>query len=109
VKFLIDAQLPPALVRLFEGAGCEAEHVIDMSMASCDDSSIRDYAASKAAVIVTKDEDFAARIQMNPEGPAVVWLRIGNCSNRALLQWLAPMLPHILDCLRQGEKLIEII
>jgi hypothetical protein len=48
-------------------------------------------------------------MKMNPDGAAVVWLRIGNCSNRALLQWLAPMFPHILDCLRQGQKLIEII
>jgi len=35
VKFLIDAQLPPALVQLLEGAGCEAEHVIDKGMESC--------------------------------------------------------------------------
>jgi hypothetical protein len=48
-------------------------------------------------------------MKMNPDGAAVVWLRIGNCSNRALLQWLAPMFPHILDCLRQGQKLVEII
>jgi predicted nuclease of predicted toxin-antitoxin system len=109
VKFLIDAQLPPALVRLFAEAGCEAEHVIDMGMEKCDDSTIWDYAVSKAAVIVTKDEDFAARIQMDPEGPTIVWLRIGNCSKRDLFQWLTPMLSHILDCLRQGEKLIEII
>jgi predicted nuclease of predicted toxin-antitoxin system len=109
VKFLIDAQLPPALVRLFEDAGCESEHVIDIDMEKCDDSMIWDYAVSKAVVIVTKDEDFADRIQMDPDGPAIVWLRIGKCSKRDLFQWLAPMLPHILDCLRQGEKLIEII
>jgi predicted nuclease of predicted toxin-antitoxin system len=80
-----------------------------MDMGKCDDSMIWNYAVSKAAVIVTQDEDFAARIQMDPEGPVIVWLRIGNCSNRDLFQWLASMLPHILGCLRQGEKLIEII
>jgi predicted nuclease of predicted toxin-antitoxin system len=109
VKFLIDAQLPPALARYLREVGCEAEHVIDIGLESSDDSPIWDYAAANAVVIVTKDEDFAARTQMNPDGPAVVWLRIGNCSNLALLQWFAPMLPHVIDCLRQGEKLIEII
>jgi predicted nuclease of predicted toxin-antitoxin system len=92
-----------------EEAGYEAKHAIDIGLASSDDSLIWDYAVSNTAVIVIKDEDFATRIQIYSKGPAVVWLRIGNCSNRALLQWLAPLLPHILDCLLQGEKLIEII
>jgi predicted nuclease of predicted toxin-antitoxin system len=109
VKFLIDAQLPPALVLFLEEAGHEAKHVIDIGMANSDDSLIWDYAVSNAVVIITKDEDFAARIQIYSKCPAIVWLRIGNCSNRALLQWLSPLLPHILDCLQRGEKLIEII
>lgn len=109
MKFLIDAQLPPALALFLEGAGHEAKHVIDIGLARSDDSLIWDYAVSNAAIIVTKDEDFAARIQIYSKGPAVVWLRIGNCSNRALLQWFAPLLPHILNSLQQGEKLIEII
>jgi predicted nuclease of predicted toxin-antitoxin system len=82
---------------------------VDKGLETSDDSQIWDFAVSRGAIIVTKDEDFAAGIQLNPEGPAVVWLRIGNCSNRALLQWLAPMLPKILDSLQQGEKLVEII
>ena len=109
MKFLIDAQLPPALAKSLEEAGCEAEHVMDIGLNTSEDTPIWDYAISNGTVIVTKDEDFASRIQMKPEGPAIVWLRIGNCSNRALLRWLAPMLPHIMDSLRQGEKLIEII
>jgi predicted nuclease of predicted toxin-antitoxin system len=109
VKFLIDAQLPPALVPFLEGAGHEAKHLIDIGLASSDATQIWDYAVSNAVMIVTKDEDFSARIQIYSSYPAVVWLRIGNCSNRALLRWLAPLLPHILDCLKQGEKLVEII
>jgi predicted nuclease of predicted toxin-antitoxin system len=109
VKFLIDAQLPPALALFLKEAGHEAKHVIDIGLASSDDSLIWDYAVSNATVIITKDEDFAARIQIYPKGPKVVWLRIGNCTNRALLHWFAPLLPHILNCLQQGEKLIEII
>ncbi len=58
---------------------------------------------------ITKDEDFAARIQIRSDGPVIVWLRVENCSNRALLIWFAPLFPHILSRIEQGEKLIEII
>jgi predicted nuclease of predicted toxin-antitoxin system len=40
-------------------------------------------------------------------GPAVVWLRVGNCSNRALRIWLDPLLPAIVRQLEQGDRLIE--
>ena len=34
-------------------------------------------------MIVTKDEDFALRVQATESGPCVVWLRVGNTSNTA--------------------------
>jgi len=40
--------------------------------------------------------------------PAVVWLRIGNCTNRVLFAWLEPWLPEIQKRLSEGEKLIEV-
>jgi predicted nuclease of predicted toxin-antitoxin system len=61
VRFLVDAQLPPALARRLESLGHAAEHVADRGMASASDDAIRDYAASVGSVIVTKDEDFAVR------------------------------------------------
>jgi len=84
-------------------------HVSDLGMEDAEDAVIWHHAVSNKAVVITKDEDFAARIQMKADGPAIVWLRVGNCSNRALLRWFGPMLPHILVSLRQGEKLVEII
>ena len=109
MKFLIDAQLPPFLVRLIQEAGHEAIHVADIGMSSSEDTIIWNYAASNSMVILTKDEDFAARIQLRPEILGVVWLRIGNCSNRALFTWFTSILPHVLKCLQQGDKLVEIL
>jgi len=40
-------------------------------------------------------------------GPAVIWLRIGNCSNPALRAWLEPMLPAVIRQLENGERLVE--
>jgi len=56
VRFVVDAQLPPALARRLETLGHTAEHVADRGMTSAADNVIRDYAAGVGAVIVTKDE-----------------------------------------------------
>ena len=70
MRFVVDAQLPPALARRLETLGHTAEHVADRGMAAASDNAIRDYAASVGAAIVTKDEDFAIR-RVLTEGPAV--------------------------------------
>ena len=61
MTFLIDAQLPPALVRWLHEAGHEATHVEDIGLREAEDNAIWTYALESGAVIVTKDEDFAAR------------------------------------------------
>ena len=108
VRFLIDAQLPPALGRLIADHGYTAEHVSEICMLGADDSPIWDYALQHGAVIVTKDEDFPHRSGQSKTAPAIVWLRIGNTSRRALLEWFAPLLPQIEAQLELGEKLIEV-
>ena len=108
MRFLVDAQLPPALARRLEVLGHTAEHVADRGMASASDAVIRDYAASVGAVIVTKDEDFAVR-RLLSDGPAVVWLRLGNTRRAALLSRLEAALPAIVAALEQGDPLIEIV
>ena len=65
-------------------------------------------AAAKKAAIITKDEDFQLRPALDPE-VAVVWIRIGNCSNRVLLEKLKPLLWEIVDRLQPGARLIEVI
>ena len=59
MRFVVDAQLPPALARRLEALGHRAEHVADLGLTSASDNEIRDYAAGVGAAIVTKDEDFA--------------------------------------------------
>ncbi len=109
VKFLVDAQLPIALARwLTVEAGHEAIHVDQIGLRTAEDTPIWRYAIEHTYVIVTKDEDFASRIHQSSACPAVVWLRIGNCSRSALLDWFAPLLPKILRELDRGERLIEV-
>lgn len=108
MRFLIDAQLPPALARWIQHQGHDAQHVFDIGLESASDAVIWTRAAAAKRVIVTKDEDFAQRRGMAPAGPAIVWLRIGNTSRGYLLTWIAPLFPQIVAALQRGETLIEI-
>lgn len=108
MRFVVDAQLPPALARLLESRGHHAEHVVDIGLRDSEDSPIWRYAVEKEAVLVTKDEDFAHRFRQGGGTPVVLWLRIGNSSRRALLQWFEPLLPQIETMIQQGERLVEV-
>ncbi len=108
MRFLIDAQLPPALARFLESQGHVAEHVADIGLRHADDSPIWAHALAHQAIIITKDEDFPHRMRQGKASPVIVWLRIGNTSRRALLEWFGPLLPQIESLVSQGDRLIEI-
>jgi predicted nuclease of predicted toxin-antitoxin system len=108
VRFLIDAQLPPSLALLLVGHGHTAGHVADIGLRNADDSRIWAYALAHQSIIITKDEDFPHRMRQSQTSPVIVWLRIGNTSRRALLEWFEPLLPQIETLISQGDHLIEI-
>ena len=108
MRFLVDAQLPPALVGLLKLLGHEAEHVIELGLEASSDHSIWEYAKVHTAIIVTKDEDFRALRAADKEGPAVIWLRIGNTTTPALLKTLSGSWQAIAEALERGEPIIEV-
>lgn len=108
MRFLVDAQLPPALARLLESLGHVAEHVEDIGLRHADDSLIWLHAIQHGAAIITKDEDFPLRLRRGSAAPVVVWLRIGNTSRRALLRWFEPLLPEIEQLILKGDRLVEV-
>lgn len=109
MRFLIDTQLPKLLANHLCAHGEQALHVLELTMADSPDNLLWQYAIENTAVIITKDEDFAEWILAGRPGPQVVWLRVGNCTNTELLNWLMPCWPHIVDHLRSGERLVEVI
>jgi predicted nuclease of predicted toxin-antitoxin system len=108
MRFLVDAQLPPALARWLGEHGLAATAVRELGLRDSDDGSIWNFATTGDWTVVTKDEDFVARCLGNAGAPAVVWLRIGNCTNRALFAWLEPLLPEIRKRLAAGDRFIEV-
>ncbi len=108
MRFLVDAQLPPALARWLSTRGHEATHLLDHGLLEAADTRIWTEAERLDAVIVSKDEDFVHLRTLNPEGPSVVWVRVGNTTRRELLAWFEQLLPEIEGALLAGERLIEI-
>ena len=108
MRFLIDTQLPAALAPWLRERGHHAEHVLEIGLAQSKDTLIWRYAQEHGAAIITKDEDFAEWGRRGRAGPAVVWLRIGNSSRRALLIWLEPLLPLIVQQLEHNDRLVEV-
>jgi predicted nuclease of predicted toxin-antitoxin system len=108
VRFLIDAQLPPALARYLASSGHEALHVAEIGMLSARDRDIWEHAAKVDAIVITKDEDFVTLRALDTRGPAVVWVRIGNTTTRQLLARFSAMFAAVEAALRRGETIVEI-
>ena len=108
MNFLVDAQLPPALARWIASQGHPATHVVDLEFHTADDPVIWERARNEPAAIISKDEDFVDHWLLSAEPVQLVWIRKGNCSNRALLAWLEPLWADAVKRLEQGEKLIEL-
>ncbi len=108
LRFIVDANLPPALARALTTQGYQAEHVIDIGLRDSEDDPIWDYAIEHQCIIITKDEDFPKFLARPRPTPVVVWLRVGNCRNPVLLTWFFPLLPDILERIALGDRLIEV-
>lgn len=107
-RFIVDAQLPPALARWLTAQGYEAEHVFDFGGDGTTDQQIWNRASEKGAVILSKDEDFSLLALRGDEGPQVIWIRTGNTRRTALIEWFEKLLPSILLAIHRGERVIEI-
>jgi len=108
VKFLIDANLPPALARWLSEQGHEANHVSEFTLEGASDRAIWRHAREASTCIVTKDEDFVLLHAIDRDGPPVVWVRIGNATRDALIGRLSPLWPGVAAALERGEKIVEV-
>lgn len=93
---------------MLSDSGHAAEHVADIGLLSASDSEIWQYAIDHEAVLITKDEDFADQVVLGRPAPIVVWVRVGNTSRRALLDWCVPRIDQIVEMTESGEQLIEL-
>ncbi len=110
MRFLIDAQLPPALARMLTDRGHVAEHVNDIGLGDASDLALWRYAIEQDAVLVTKDQDFADMLMLSDTSPApiVVWIRVGNTRRQVLLEWFEALIDRIAELVAAQDRLIEL-
>jgi predicted nuclease of predicted toxin-antitoxin system len=106
MRFLVDAQLPPALTGWLQNAGHDSEHVADALALDAEDSAIVAHAIESDAVIVTKDSDFVLLVPSPP--PHLLLVICGNCSNRVLFDLFGREFPVALADLQRGGAVVEI-
>ena len=104
MRFLVDAQLPPALARWIASQGFVADHVAIALTPTEQDSAIVEYAVRTGAVIVTKDSDF---LTLAPP-PSLLLVNTGNMQNRALLALFEAQFGEKVDALAKGDQIVEI-
>ena len=107
MKFLLDAQLPPVLQRVMSREGYEVVHTKDVGLIPSEDRAIRDYALANDFVVISKDDDFTA-YSVEPYDLKVIWVRTGNCKNKALIDVLLANLPTCTELISAGNTLVEI-
>lgn len=66
MRFIVDAQLPPALAVWLRSRGHAADHVRDLGLAVQADEKIVELAVAVNAIIITKDSDFAHLSSVTP-------------------------------------------
>ena len=108
MRFLVDANLPPALAAWLGSRGHAALHVTEIGNPSRPDAVIWDEALAGGFVLISKDEDFARRRSLTTKGPQVVWIRLGNTRRVALLAHLDGVWLQLEAALERGEPLVEV-
>jgi predicted nuclease of predicted toxin-antitoxin system len=108
MKFLLAAELPPRLAKALVRKGHVAWHVADCGLLTAKDRDIWRFAMQEGAALITKDADFAALRISAPNGPPVVWLRLGNIGNDALEKALFSALREISAAGEAKESVVEI-
>jgi predicted nuclease of predicted toxin-antitoxin system len=86
-RLLFDEQLPPQLVRQLASLFPDSAHVYDLRLGGARDSAVWDAALQNGFVLITKDEDFQSVSVFRGHPPKVIWVRIGNASVAATVEF----------------------
>lgn len=107
MRAVVDQQLPPALAVWLRDQGVEAVHVRDLDMGRATDTEILNWAEQNDAVVISRDDDFIRLVRASPVA-RLVWTRLGNCTNTALLEAVGAAWPQIAEQLAAGERMVEL-
>lgn len=108
MNFLIDNQLPRALAIHLRTLGHDCVHVLDLNLSTSDDSEIWEFAKTQDRIVVSKDEDFIFLANRPNETGRLVWVRLGNCRNVALIAAFDRIHDQLVHTFATGQRIVEL-
>lgn len=108
MRFLVDNQLPVLLAAYLRARGHDCTHVLELNCATTSDVDIWALAAAEGRVVVTKDEDFVYLANRAGDTGRLLWVRLGNCRNRALLEAFDRTHDPMIAAFAAGQRVIEL-
>lgn len=108
MRFLIDVQLPGTLARWLRGRELDAVHVLERNLGRTDDRELWDLANKENRIFISKDEDFFILAMRPKDQVRLLWVRLGNCRTKDLLQRLNREWPQIEKAFQEGQQVVEI-
>jgi predicted nuclease of predicted toxin-antitoxin system len=108
MKLLVDNQLPAALVLHLRGRGHDCLHVLDIGFEEASDLEIWNRCIDDDRVLVSKDEDFVFLANRSGDNGRLIWVRLGNCRNPALLASFDSVHDQLLEAFAAGTKVVEV-
>lgn len=100
MKFLIDAHLPPSLRSVFQAAGHDAIHTLDLPEQNTSrDGVLNEVSMKESRVLVTKDTDFYFSHLLHGRPWKLVLVRTGNLGVKATKRMFETHLPAIEELL----------
>ena len=103
MKFLVDAQLPKSLARFLRARGFDAIHTLDLPRQNVtDDDEITRLSVAEKRIVISKDSDFYDSYTARQQPYKLLYLTVGNISNRDLLDLFDKNLLLIVHSLQSG-------
>jgi predicted nuclease of predicted toxin-antitoxin system len=97
VKLLFDQNLSHRLVSILSDVYLDSQHVRNIGLNAATDTVVWEYARANGFIIVSKDSDFHQRSLVLGEPPKVIWIKLGNCSTKAVAKILHDHLKNVED------------
>jgi predicted nuclease of predicted toxin-antitoxin system len=108
MKFLIDAQLPRRLTKVFQEAGHSVIHTLDLPQKNAtQDWEINRISMEQNYIVVTKDKDFWHSFLLSQQPYKLLLVTTGNINNNDLIALFQKNLAEIAELFNQHD-VIEI-
>jgi len=108
MKFLLDAQLPKKISEFLNWKGYDSIHTLDLPDKNrTKDIQINDISIEQSRIVISKDLDFVESLLVSDKPYKLIYIAVGNVSNKELLEIFGKNIEKIVKCI-EDARLIEI-